>query len=78
MIHTKGISNSYKNEYTDHGLFKKTVLENMKPDKISFHNISVKNQQMETNAIIKNNLEFLNDKRYISDINTDIPYGVMI
>ena len=41
----------------------------MKPDKTSFNNISVKNQQIKTNSIVQNNVEFLNDKRYISDIN---------
>ena len=37
----------------------------MKPNKISFNNISVKNQQIKTNSIVKNSIEFLNDKRYI-------------
>ena len=37
IIHFKGISNSYKNKYIDHTLFKKTLTENMKPDKISFN-----------------------------------------
>ena len=88
IVHSKGIVNSYKNKYIDHALFKKTLLENMKPDKISYHsgrqtptqpnNISVKNQQIKTNTIIKNNIEFLNDKRYISDINTNIPHSLYI
>ena len=78
IIHSKGISNSYKNKYIDHTLFKKTLLENIKPDKISFNNISVKNQQIKTNTIIKNNIEFLNDKRYTSDINTNIPHTLYI
>ena len=78
IVHTKGLADSYKNKYIDHALFKKTLLENMKPDKISFNNISVKNQQIKTNAIIKNNIEFLNDKRYISDINTNIPHSLYI
>ena len=78
IVHSKGISNSYKNKYIDHTLFKKTLLENIKPDKISFNNISVKNQQIKTNTIIKNNIEFLNDKRYISDINTNIPHTLYI
>ena len=78
IVHSKGISNSYKNKYIDHTLFKKTLLENMKPDKISFNNISVKNQLIKTNKIIKNNIEFLNDKRYISDINTNIPHTFYI
>ena len=43
IIHSKGISNSYKDKYIDHMLFKKTLIENMKPDKILFNNISVKN-----------------------------------
>ena len=78
IVHTKGIIDSYQNKYIDHALFKKTLLENMKPDKISFNNISVKNQQIKTNTIIKNNIEFLNDKRYISDINTNIPHTLYI
>ena len=65
IVHTKGISNSYENKCIDHMLFKKTLSENMKPDKISFNKISVKNQQIRTNTIVKNNIEFLNDKRYI-------------
>ena len=78
IIHSKGIANSYKNKYIDHTLFKKTLLENMKPDKIWFNNISVKNQQIKTNMIVKNNIEFLNDKRYISDINENIPHTLYI
>ena len=78
IVHTKGIANSYKNKHIDHTLFKKTLLENMKPDKISFNNISVKNQQIKTNKIVKNNIEFLNDKRYISNINENIPHTLYI
>ena len=78
IIHSKGISNSYKNKDIDHMLFKKTLMENMKPDKISFNNISIKNQQIKTNMIVKNNIEFLNDKRYISDINEEIPHTLYI
>ena len=78
IVHSKGISNSYKNKYIDHVLFKKTLIENMKPNKISFNNISVKNQQIKTNVIVKNNIEFLNDKRYISNINENIPHSLYI
>ena len=78
IVHTKGLADSYKNKYIDHTLFKKTLIENMKPDKISFNKISVKNQQIKTNTIIKNNIEFLNDKRYIFDINTNIPHTLYI
>ena len=78
IIHSKGISNSYKNKYIDHTLFKKTLLENMKTNKISFNNISVKNQQIKTNTIVKNNIEFLNDKRCISDIYENISHTLYI
>ena len=54
------------------------ILENLKPDKISFNNISVKNRQIKTNSIIKNNIEFLNDKRYIFNINTNIPHNLYV
>ena len=67
-----------KNKYIDHDLFKKTSIENMKRNKISFNNISVKNQQIKTNTIVKNNIEFLNDKRYISDIYENIPHTLYI
>ena len=78
IVHTKWVLDSYKNKYIDHSLFKKTLIENMKPDKISFNNISVKNQQIKTNMIVKNSIGFLNDKRYISDINTNIPHTLHI
>ena len=78
IVHSKGIANSYKNKYVDHILFKKTLIENMKPNKISFNNISVKNQQIKTNTIVKNNIKFLNDKRYISDIYENIPHTLYI
>ena len=35
--------NSYSQQYRDHNLFKATLLNNDKPDKISFNTISVKN-----------------------------------
>ena len=78
IVHSKGIANSYRNKYIDHALFKKTLIESMKPNKISFNNISVKNQQIKTNTIVKNNIEFLNDKRYISNINENIPHTLYI
>ena len=76
--HSKGIAYSYKNKYIDDALFKKILIENMKPNNISVNNISVKNQQIKTNTIVKNNIEFLNDKRYISDIYENIPHTLYI
>ena len=78
VLHTKGILNSYSQQYIDHNLFKETLLDNNKPCKISFNTISVKNQQISTNKVTKNNIEFLNDKRYIEDINSNIPHTLYI
>ena len=78
ITHTKGICNSYTKQYIDHKLFKETLLNNKKPDKISFNTIQIKNQKISTKKIIKNNIEFLNDKRYIEDINSNIPHTLYI
>ena len=78
ILHTKGIMNSYSQQYIDHNLFKQTLLNNDKPDKISFNTISVKNQQISTNKITKNYIEFLNDKRCIKDINSNIPHTLYV
>ena len=78
ILHTKGIMNSYSQQYIDHNLFKQALLNSNKPQKISFNTISVKNQQISTNKITKNNIEFLNDKRYIKDINSNIPHTLYV
>ena len=70
--------NCYSQKYIDHNLFKETLLNNNKPEKISFNAILVKNQEIKTNSITKNNIEFLNDKRYIKDINSNIPRSLYI
>ena len=74
VFHIKGIMNSYSQQYIDHNLFKETLLNNDKPKKIFCNTMSVKNQQISTNKITKNNIELLNDKRCIEDINSNIPY----
>ena len=78
ILHTKGIMNSYSQQYIEHNLFKETLLNNDKPQKISFNTISVRNQQISTNKITKNNIEFLNDKRYIKDINSNVPHTLYV
>ena len=78
ILHTKGIMNCYSQQFVDHNLFKETLLNNNKPQKISFNTISVKFQIVSTNKITKNNIEFLNDKRYIKDINSNIPHTLYV
>ena len=78
IIHTKGISDSYSKQYIDHNIFKETLINNNKPDKIIFNTIQIKKQKISTKQIKKNNIEFLNDKRYIKDINSNIPHTLYI
>ena len=39
ILHTKGIMNSYSEQYIDHNLFKETLLNNDKPQKVSFKRV---------------------------------------
>ena len=78
ISHTKGICDSYSKQYIDHKLFKETLLNNNKPDKINFNIISLKNQKLSTKKITKNNIEFLNDKRYIENVNSNVPHTLYL
>ena len=78
IIHTKGILNSYSQQFINHDLFKQTLLNNNKPKKIKFDTISTKNQTITTKEIEKYNIEFLNDKRYIENIDSNIPHTLYI
>ena len=78
IIHTKGISDSYSKQFINHNIFKETLINNNKPDKIIFNTIQIKKQKISTKQIKKNNIEFLNDKRYIKDINSNIPHTLYI
>ena len=78
VLHSKGISDSYSKQYIDHNLFKETLLNNDKSEKISFNIISIKKQKISTKKLTKYNIEFLNDKRYIKDINSNIPHTLYI
>ena len=78
IVHTKGISDSYSKQYIDHILFKETLINNNKPDKIIFNTISIKKQKISTKQIKKNNIEFLNDKRYIENIYENKPHILYI
>ena len=53
ILHTKGISNCYTQQYIDHDSFKQTLLNNNIPDKIKFDTISVRKQKITTREIEK-------------------------
>ena len=78
ILHTKGLLDSFSKKYIDHILFKEILLNNNKPEKISFNIISLKKQKILTKKVTKYNIEFLNDKRYIKDINSNIPHTLYI
>ena len=78
ISHTKGIVDNFSKQYIDHNIFKETLLNNNKPKKITFNIISVKNQKIKTKEINKYNIEFLNDKRYIENINSNIAHTLFI
>ena len=78
IIHTKGISDFYSKQFINHNLFKQTLLNNKKPDKIIFNTISIKKQKIFAKEIEKNNIEFLNDKRNIENIYTNKPHVLYI
>ena len=48
VLHTKGISDSYSKQYIDHNLFKETLFNTDKPQKISLNTIQIKNQKIST------------------------------
>ena len=58
IVHTKGISDSYSKQYIDHNLFKETLINNNKPDKIIFNTISIKNKKFLLNKSKKTILNF--------------------
>ena len=78
ILHTKGISNSYTKQFIDHNIFKQTLLNNNKSEKIKFIIISVRKQNISTREVEKKNIEFLNDKRYIENINFNKPHTLFI
>ena len=78
IIQTKGISDSYSKQFINHNLFKETLINNNKPDKIIFNTISIKKQKISTKQIKKNNIEFLNDKRNIENIYVNKPHILYI
>ena len=77
VLHTKGISNYYTQQFIDHNLFKETLLNNNKPEKIIFNTISIKKQKISSKQIEKN-IEFLNDKRYIKNVYENKPHVLYI
>ena len=78
LIKTKGISESYKSKYLNHQEFRNVLFDNKKLDKVEFNTISIKNQKLFTNKIIKDNIRNFNDKRFMIDKFTSIPFELHV
>ena len=77
-IKIKGISESYKSKYLNHQEFRKVLFDNKKLDKVEFNTMSIKNQKLFTDKIIKDNIKNFNDKRFMIDKFTSIPFELNV
>ena len=78
-IKIKGIiSESYKSKYLHHQEFKNVLFDNKNLNKVEFNTISIKNQKLFTNTIIKYNIKNFNDKRFMIDKFTSIPFELNV
>ena len=73
-VKTKGISESYKSKYLNHQEFRKILFDNKELDKVKFNSIKIKNQKLFTNNLIKDYVKNFNDKRFMIDKFTSIPF----
>ena len=73
-IKTKGISESYKVKYLNHQEFRKVFFDDKNLDKAKFNSIKIKNQRLFTKKIKKDNIKNFNDKRFMLDKFTSIPF----
>ena len=77
-IKTKGISESYQEKYLNHQEFRNILFDNKNLNKVEFITISIKNQKLFTNKIIKDNMKNFNDKRFMIDKFTSIPFELNV
>ena len=77
-IKIKGISESYKAKYLNHQEFRNVLFDNKNLNKVEFNTISIKNQKIFTNKIIKDNIKNFNDKRFMIDKFTSIPFKLNV
>ena len=73
-VKTKGISETYKSKYLNHQVFREVLFDDINLNKVEFNTIKIKNQKLFTNKIIKDNVENFNDKRFMIDKFTSIPF----
>ena len=72
-VKTKGISESYKEKYLNHQVFRKVLFDDKNLDKVEFNSIEIENQKFFINEMIKDDVKNFNDKRFMVDKFTSIP-----
>ena len=77
-IKIKGISESYKSKYLNHQEFRKILFDNKNLNEVEFNTISIKNLKLFTNKMIKDNIKNFNDKRFMIDKFTSIPFELNV
>ena len=73
----KGIPKNYSKQFHNHEIFKKALYN--KPDlnkKVEFYSINLKNGNLRTEKVIKDNISNFNDKRYMIDNLTSQPHEI--
>ena len=77
-IKTKGITESYISKYLNHQEFRNVLFDNRKLNKVEFNSISIKNQKLFTNKIIKDVIKNFNDKRFMIDKFNSSPFQLTV
>ena len=65
-------------KYLNHQEFKNVLFDNKILDEVKFNNISIRNQKLFTNEIIKDNIKNFNDKRYMIDKFISVPFELNV
>ena len=77
MKKIKGIPKNYSKLFHNHEIFKKALYN--KPDlnkKVKFYSINLKNGNLRTEKVIKDNISNFNDKRYMIAYLTSRPHEI--
>ena len=73
----KGIPKNYSKQFHNHEIFKKALYNKSDLNKkVEFYSINLKNGNLKTEKIIKNNISNFNDKRFMVDNLTSQPHEI--
>ena len=73
----KGIPKNYSKQFHNHEIFKKALYNKSDLNKkVEFYSINLKNGNLRTEKVIKDNISNFNDKRYMIDNLTSRPHEI--